>query len=196
MANTIRNLEEVIERLDSYIKANEGRVEALKKIEFPTKKDGSEFAVFSKNFTNCRIESDVTMNPHNLKLSYYYNDGVRTFNEDWINLYLYIDEMAKDDPRREKANPHITLLRDSYSLTVQETKQAIADRISLYEKYIEEYKQAKEKATKDYKTLKAKINEVHELIKSYEEKDYTKPNTLYYSFCDLAEYGVRHGLKD
>lgn len=195
MTDTIRNLEDIINKLDSYIKINEGKIQALEKIEFPTKKDGSAFSVFSKNFTNCRIENDG-INAHNTKLTYFYNDGVRTYNEDWINLYLFIDEMAKDDPRREQANPHESLLRDTYSLTVEETRQAIQERIKHCQDNIAEYEVQKLKAQSQYNFIKNKVEELHKAIADLKNSDIKKPDTLYYSFCELAEYGVKWGLKD
>lgn len=194
----IRNFEELIRKFDDSIANYQGRIDALKKIEFPTKKDGTEFSQFSKNFTNCKIQTATcSINPHNKELTYYYRDSRNYHLDDYISLYEYIDTMAKDDPRREKANPHESLVRDSYSLTVQETKQKILDTIALFEGYKVEQIRLKEQAIADYEQIKAKVNELHELIRGYKApiNDFSKSDSLYYAFCDLAEYGVRNGLR-
>ena len=188
MSETIRNLQDIIEKLERYETSNKNKLDALKKIEFPTKKDGSEFAVFSKNFTNCRITGD-SFYP---KLEYDYRDGNGSWTYDWLSIYEFVDAMKEGDPRKEKANPKQSCLRQTYNLTVAEVQNEIQRAIERTEQNIIRYQREKEIAKQIYPKFEKQFAEIHEQLEKLNNDDTA---TLFYAFNDLASEIIRWGIR-
>ena len=96
----IRNANDVIARMNESIDFYASRINAFKAIKRLTKKDGSNFAIASKNFdgdkskqvyitVNQRYDYASKANGYRLTVNYY--DNRHKWNEDWID-FSNVDE--------------------------------------------------------------------------------------------------------
>lgn len=110
---------------------------AYENIERKRKKDGTNFKVFSKNFTNCKIIRDeYSLYTNNYKLIVYGRTIFGELVDDDINLYKHVDSMT-DNEIKHDPEPKEQFLRQIYLFDVDETEQAIKDRIVVLEKNLD-----------------------------------------------------------
>ena len=115
----IRNASDIIARMNESIDFYTSRVNALKAIKRMTKKDGSNFAIASKNFEGDKSKQvyititpryDYTAKANGYRLNISYYDNRHRWQEDWID-FLNVDEafskinnaIAESNKRKAKA---------------------------------------------------------------------------------------------
>ena len=112
----IRNYEEILKTLESDKMYQFCFLELLENIQIKRKKDGTHFANKNQTFENATYTGDMKdtiMHPE-LKVSGRDKKGNwRTYS---INCYLFVEDMPKDDIRREKAI-EASCLKSTYILT-------------------------------------------------------------------------------
>lgn len=96
----IRNANDIIARVNESIDFYASRINAFKAIKRLTKKDGSNFAIASKNFEGDKSKQvyititsryDYTAKANGYRLSINYYDNRHRWREDWID-FLNVDE--------------------------------------------------------------------------------------------------------
>lgn len=96
----IRNASDIIARMNESVDFYTSRINALKAIKRLTKKDGSNFAIASKNFEGDKSKQvyititpryDYTAKANGYRLSINYYDNRHRWQEDWID-FLNVDE--------------------------------------------------------------------------------------------------------
>lgn len=127
-----RRIKEIKEELNKEIKTNECKIKAWRSVKRLHKKDGSNFAIRSKNFSGCSVDSKSTAWP---KLTIYYHDPSRGYNSEVICLYVFDDD-------KKSGRPLIKLngYRPYYELTIDEIFERITEKIKDLEQQNEELK--------------------------------------------------------
>lgn len=190
---TIRNMDDILNEIDRRDDYYNSRIRALKSITFPTKKDGTPFAVFGKNFKpgEGMLLYTPSENETHPKLEYHAKDSKGLWFEDCVDLYLYVDEMRRknpDDERIKGIENNYSIYRNTYKLTLEECKQAIKDKISLYEKYIAD-DEADRKAIKKLfcdTDFEKKVLEIRDIIHNF------KDSSCKYDLNNYVEYIVKY----
>lgn len=138
-------IENIIEKLERAIREEEAKRDAWRAVKIVTKKDGSPFANFSKNFNGARVTFPVYSLGGGKELT------VTTFNpatgyiSDTINLYEVLSSYTRNEKAEEKPEniqhngPGVA---DYYVYDVEDAAAAIARRIDYYDNDIEKKKSA------------------------------------------------------
>ena len=118
------NLEEIKKELETRKDSKKEALKMWRAVQIKTKKDGSEF----KQLTRA-LEGAFEIYEYGWRrLAVYYWTPARGYEKDTIDIYGYIDELPKEDPRSEL--PHtIGCLRSKYDFTAAEVREAINKRI-------------------------------------------------------------------
>ena len=162
-------LEELKEKLSERIKNIDAEVNAWKKVEILTKKDGSAFKQLQKNFKNAKITNLI-----NYDINIYFHNG-STYTESSINIETEENNTGKREISRSSyCNKYY------YFLTVEEIKQKIDERIQ----QLEEEKQQKLNCLNNLENesiIKLLLNIQKEYNDLYKRED----TTLYYLLFEL-----------
>lgn len=138
-------IENIIEKLERAIKEEEAKRDAWRAVKIVTKKDGSAFANFSKNFNGARVTTPVYSLADGKELSVtawspatgYISDGLRMYET--LNHYTPC-KLAEEKPENIQHNgPGVA---DYYVYDVEDAAAAIARRIDYYDNDIEKKKSA------------------------------------------------------
>ena len=131
---TKNDIEKSLERKERELTA---LITAYENIERKRKKDGADFKVFSKNFSNCNITKDeYSLYTNVYKLIVYTRTIFGEIVDDDINLYKHVDMMTDNEIKHEPA-PKEPYLKQIYLFDVDETEQAIKNRIVELEKNLD-----------------------------------------------------------
>ena len=162
-------LEELKEKLSKRIKNIDAEINAWKKVEILTKKDGSAFKQLQKNFKNAKITYLI-----NYDINIYFHNG-STYTESSINIETEENNTGKREISRSSyCNKYY------YFLTVEEIKQKIDERIQ----QLEEEKQQKLNCLNNLENesiIKLLLNIQKEFNDLYKRED----TTLYYLLFEL-----------
>lgn len=128
-------LTEIIGKMERYKKEYEAKITAWEGVERLTKKDGSDFAILSKNYSGASVTpvSYSIREDLNLSVSGYYN-GI--YISDDIELYPCVKNYKK--PVSEDRIIRRSFLEPYFKMNIEESFEAIQERIELYRGYIEE----------------------------------------------------------
>ena len=175
-------IEEIKNELAREIEKDTAYIEAWEKVEILTKKDGTPFANFAKNFSGATVfipiyamqsgERAIRVNVCTKSCGYTYDE---------INLYNLVKNM-KDEKKLAKTEnyqPKQTYLEQVYSYDMDDAKEAIENRIAYLKDRVETMKRQYENAETIFNKFK---NEYEKLISDLEkdtEKD--KNSTLFYA---------------
>ena len=134
----IRNFEDVKNKLQESINYYDCRIKAWESVTFPTKKDGTPFKVFSKNFAGADIGKyypvEDAAHPY---LTVYAEEkqlnGNTVYISDHLQIYMdqYNDRLPQPNPEREVVFTHYGSEREI--LTIDEIKTEIQALISRHE---------------------------------------------------------------
>ena len=138
----LRNTDKIRHNLELRLDETQLEISLWEAVEIVRKKDGTDFARRAQSFKNATWKDNAEYN-----IGGYFPElsvtgrgklgGWRTFT---LYMYEYVDEMRKDDPRREKANPKEPCVRQTYTLSIAECYNRIKARIiqlRLYETALE-----------------------------------------------------------
>lgn len=162
-------LEELKEKLSKRIKNIDAEINAWKKVEILTKKDGSAFKQLQKNFKNAKITNLI-----NYDINIYFHNG-STYTESSINI-----ETAENNTGKREISRSSYCNKYYYFLSVEEIKQKIDERIQ----QLEEEKQQKLNCLNNLENesiIKLLLNIQKEFNDLYKRED----TTLYYLLFEL-----------
>lgn len=190
----VRNYEEILKTLESDKMYQVCFLELLENIQIKRKKDGTHFANKNQTFENATYTGDMKdtiMHPE-LKVSGRDKNGNwRTYS---INCYLFVEDMPKDDIRREKAI-EASCLKSTYILTTDEIIEKIEEEKERQRSYIANYEEQIRKSKVIFEEVEKKVQFLKDLIKTttYEFRNDEKklyPSSLEYALKDYVKYNI------
>ena len=175
-----RNLEEVKKELQTYIIETEAIMNLWKQVKRKTKKDGTDFAVFSKNFENATYGPDIV---GNMAVKVHGYAGCYRYVEDEIGIRVVAryENTIKPDESRIINEP---CLMPYFYLTVDEVFIKIAEKIKSCEDRIAEYRRQLEQAEEVFNAFQSAIQTALDGVK---EKA-GKTGHLYHACRDYMQY--------
>lgn len=163
----MQQLEKIRQWKEYNIKFNE----MIDQVKILTKKDGSEFSIFSKNF-NFPVVKDSGLIQHNvLQLGQYKIDLTHTLEKDKEGNYFDTLLNKNVDPSRVVKEPCI---KPYYNLNVEETKEILKIVYEKNKTYISEY----EKMESDYNYFLEQVQDL--TIKEIKEFSASKSSSFKY----------------
>ena len=156
----ILNIEDAKKKIERRIAYYQERIDAWKKVERIRKKDGGDFAILSKNFTNCKIEESYSFK----ELKVYYKSNLEGYTNDWINI--------SGNQYQEEAD------------TPEKIEKRIAETIERYEGY----KTRSEKALATIESTLKAIEPELEKLKSVIKEGETETDTQYIIGAYIKSY--------
>lgn len=123
----IRNTADVIARIDESIDFYASRIKALESIKRLSKKDGSDFAVISKNFDGDKaagVYVKVYAHYDEYRLEFSYRNAKGRYSEDWIdfasvdNAFEKIEKLIAADHERMAAREYEKAKAETIANTV------------------------------------------------------------------------------
>lgn len=181
------NLDGIKTNLYKELAVCEGALNAWKNVTFPTKKDGSEFAVFSKNINGARVSViSYAMQPGENELTVTFNVPMQGWKQDTIRLYELVKYLKDEKQIAKTANylPKVPCLEQVYKFDLEDTKEAIKNRINYLEQRIAELKESLEKADNAFNAFKAAYASALDELKKNCGAD---GNTLFYAIRDTVK---------
>ncbi len=175
---------DILKVLKERLAQNEKNLDSWLKVQRAYKKDGTEFKVLSKNFTNLRM-ADELENRHPI---------IKPIASSWeyygIQVYGYCDEMKdKTDPRY---TPNHSCLRSTYIYTVEEIVEAIEEEKARIKEAIASYKKQLADFDKVIKKADGLIKKVQDFYKSEEFQGGLYTNTLGYRVREYIAENVKY----
>lgn len=185
----IRRYEEVKESIQNSINFYEARIKAWENVSFPTKKDGTQFKVLSKNFEGAKIGVYYPVedygNPYLTVCGEEKHGNNTRYFSDHMEIYMsrYNDRLPLHNPERE--------IRTSYGveveiLTVDEIKAEIEALIDRYKKYKLEAERQLEISEEVFSVISAKISEIKDIFSKYD----IEHETLGYAMEKYIEHAI------
>lgn len=164
--NRIYRTEEIEQEIRENIDNHECCLKALQNIQRLHKKDGKDFANFERNFSvkdksisNINYDRDYFW--YRIKLNYC------TKMTGYQTEYIELRKDIEDNPNIEKDRiVKVSCLKPFYYLNVEETEQAIKDRIEYEKTKIKEYKKALKIASKQAEKIEKYVLKINEILKA------------------------------
>lgn len=165
-------IKDVIEDQVKEINEAEALRKAWANVEFPTKKDGTEFQALSKNFTNCTLNTkSYAMFNFEKEISVFARTHDGRPVHDSIDTYESITRYTKNE--RAEAHPERVVKPSQYLVpfyvkSVEDLRADIVNKTVYWAKVANDKKQMLitfEKETKDL------VNKVGDLFTEFEEKN-------------------------
>lgn len=190
MSYEYSTLDNIITTRKRELATYEANLEAWRKVKRATKKDGSNFSAFSKNFTDCKINNaSYSMHGNDEKeINVYGYSPVCGYVSDSISLHESLSQYRKcEKAERKPENVKVYggFCSDVYVFDVEDTEQAIKARIEWIENQITETKKSIETVSEKVKKADELINQLGELIKDdfdkYAIREYVEHNL--YKVC-------------
>lgn len=137
--------------------------ECWEKIEFPTKKDGTPFAVMSKNFKNATYKKlDYALQEGEYVLEVYgCRQGIHHVSYS-IDCYDIVKYMTDEEKIAKTQNylPKQSFLEQVYAYDFEDIKKAVAQRIHKLNEEIEKLEYALQISDNVYENFKIKYDEL------------------------------------
>lgn len=173
------NIENVKQVLNNRIAENIAYLEAWKKVNFPTKKDGNPFKVMSKN-----IEGAVYSDGLNADLTVYTYTHNCGYKNDTINCYEYIRYLKDDNKKNKTENYYNVGYSGYYVYDLDDIKEAVKKHIEYLESYIIELNKQLEAAdqiySEFYTAFENALNVLKNGMENYDHSD------IFYMIRDLV----------
>jgi len=193
MSEEVRDFEDVRRALLNSIEDAKLEKELWSKVEILKKKDGSDFASRAKSFKNADYGYERYSDDHHPILSVVGRNkrGVsRSYN---IWAYINVNDLPKDDPRREKADkPYYSCTIPTYLYTPDELFEQIKKRIIELDELIKLLEAQIEKSKEIYDELISSVKKSLECIKN-QCKEFRTGDKKY--ACSL-EYNLGYVLEN
>lgn len=162
--------EEITQKLERILNDYKAKLKGWQNVKRLTKKDGSDFAVKSKNIDGAKfgqythIESEL--HPY---LTITYKDNY-TWKQDSLQMYINVRDMEKDDIRRNNTDKikKDGFHYDVYIYDINECFEAINNYIEFLKEKIKDYETQLKNANKYIEKADKIINEIKELRKEKE----------------------------
>lgn len=124
MANT---KEDIRKKLEGYVRDYDRKIELWQNVTVVTKKDGTEFANFGKNFRNAEVVNECGSTK--LKVSEWSKDKYPNYVYDEIYLERDIKDWKYGEITEDRQIKPFSYSRPYFKLNVEETRLAIKDHI-------------------------------------------------------------------
>lgn len=167
---------------ENLIKTYETKIDLWKKVERVTKKDGSDFQSYGKNFKNVEAVKDNYL-AGNLRIQvsdYIANSG---FIEDYIET-RQVAKYSKVIPSEDQIIKE-SFYEPYFYLTPDQMMEMIDIRISTYEEKIQSYKEQLEKLDDAYDAVMERVAELKNTIIEMTCMDGNR-TSLYYEMIELV----------
>ena len=183
------NKEEIRTKLEKYISEYQVKIELWQRVERITKKDGTDFQNFGKNFTNSRIETGLIHDRDIVVFDHKIINSRMEWIEDKISTDLNVEDYIKIFERQPEKDRIIseTLIKDYLYLTPDETMQMIKRQIAIYQERITDYQKQLKLLDKAYDIITAKTKELFDTLKEVTGDLGMYHNSLYYSLKEKIE---------
>ena len=129
------NLDGIKTELKKNIAKDKAFLKEWEKVTFPTKKDGTPFAVMSKNINGAKYQSILySMQPgeNELAIVVFCKEMGNGYIQDSIDVYELV-KYLKDEKKIEKHNnymPKVSYLEQVYKYDIEDIKEAVTNRIN------------------------------------------------------------------
>ena len=156
--------EEIRTRFENYIREYEEKIKLWKNVKVVTKKDGTPFKDFNRNFEGADVVrpaygfGDIDLVVVNYKIRIAGNHVTDTIHTRELVKY------TKLNPSEDRIIKE-TYLEPYFYLTIPEIMEKIQRTIQIYEKNIEEYKDQIEKLDWMYDEVVTRINDTMDYIR-------------------------------
>lgn len=137
----ILNIDEAKKKIEKRILYYEERIEAWKKVERVSRKNGENFANLGKNFTNCEIVREYSID----ELTVYFRARYEGYTKDYITI--------SGNQYQEPAD------------TPEKIEKRIKEHIAKYENYVERSRKALETIESTLKSIEPELDKLREVIK-------------------------------
>lgn len=167
--NRIYRTEEIEQEIRENIDNHECCLKALQNIQRLHKKDGKDFANFERNFSvkdksisHIGYDSDYFC----YRMTVNYCTKMTGYQTEYIELRKTIDRNTNIDNIDKSRIINERCLLPYYRLNVEETEQAIKDRIEYEKTKIKEYKKALKIASKQAEKIEKYVLKINEILKA------------------------------
>lgn len=169
MATIYYNTEELVKAIEKELDRDTAILAAWRAVTYPTKKDGSQFAVLSKNIAGATVEQwRCATQPGENVVTVYTHTAANGYIHDTVYAYCLIKDIKDGDPKKEKisknACPKITYLEQVYTYDTDDIKNAIDTRIAYLEKTIKDKRKQIKAAQKAFETFKKDYQAIRERL--------------------------------
>lgn len=159
-----RSKEDIRKKFEDYIKEYEEKIRLWSEVKRVTKKDGSDFQSFAKNFENaeivrgriCSDDFEICVNNHKIRIS-----------GDWVKDSISIRQIVEYSKITPAEDQIIT--EASYNpyfyMTPAQVMENIQIQIEIYKKQIDEYKDQLSKLDALYDFVKSSVDTIMVKIK-------------------------------
>lgn len=175
------NLDAIRESPKKDIAINSALVDTWKKVEFPTKKDGSAFKVMSKNISGARYDVKpylLARGQYELTVITFANPG--GYVSDSINCYELVKYLKDESMKAKTENyqPKEMYLEQVYTFDIEDIKKAVSERIAYLESYISDLKKQLENVDTVFHNFRAAFDSAIKTLE-HDTKDFQHKDTFY-----------------
>ena len=150
--------DEIRKKLTKQIEDYSRKIKLWKNVEIVTKKDGTEFSAFGKNFANAKIVRE--WDNLYIRVSEFDNAYNPAYVSDEINLRIVCQYWKGEQPTEDRI-VKVTGLLPCFYLNVEETKGEIEKLIEKYEGYIKEKQKELERLDEAYDYVAKVLEEMN-----------------------------------
>lgn len=159
-----RNYEEIKANLEASVKYYDARVKAWQQVERVTKKDGSDFKVFSKNFNGAETGQYYPIEDYsNPYLTVAFEDENGRYATDHMSLKAdkHLTEQANIPEHNDEREVRYAYGHPIEILTVEETWTAIQNMIQKYEHWKAEAERELAESQAQFEKIDALLEEIN-----------------------------------
>lgn len=185
------NKEQIRAKLEKFISEYKAKIEMWKHVERITKKDGSDFQNFCKNFSNAKIETGGIHDRDIVVFDHKIINSRMEWIEDKISTDLNVEDYVRFFSKQPDESRIIRerIIKDYLYLTPDETMQMIKRQIAIYQERITDYQEQLKLLDNAYDVIKGKTKELYDTLKAVTGDLGMYHNSLYYALKEIiSEY--------
>lgn len=185
------NKEQIRAKLEKYISEYKAKIELWQHVERITKKDGTGFQNFCKNFSNAKIETGGIHDRDIVVFDHKIINSRMEWIEDKISTDLNVEDYVRFFSKQPEESRIIreTIIKDYLYLTPDETMQMIKRQIAIYQERITDYQQQLELLDNAYDVIKGETKKLYDTLKAVTGDLGMYHNSLYYELKKIiSEY--------
>lgn len=184
-----KGIEKIMKEINESIERYQAEIEAWQKVEVKTKKNGEEYQNIKRAITGAKVNARSYDDETHPKMYVFFKSGHK-YEEDWIDLYFYLDNLPENDPRRK--NYTRQLFRQTCMKTTEEIKESINERIKIRTEQIESLKKQIAAAETAYTQITEMAEAIGKTILSLTECSKGRKNSLAYALAEEAADIVKY----
>lgn len=185
------NKEQIRAKLEKYISEYKAKIELWQHVERITKKDGTDFQNFCKNFVGAKIETGGIHGRDIVVFDHKVINSRMEWIEDKISTDLNVEDYVRFFSKHPEEERIIRerIIKDYLYLTPDETMQMIKRQIAIYQERITDYREQLEMLDNAYDVIKAKTKELYDTLEAVTGDLGMYHNSLYYELKKIiSEY--------